>query len=432
VKVRYAYDWQGRRLARTVYKGTASSPVFSEGQRWLYDAWNPVIEFTATAETGGTLTRRNTYTWGLDLSGTLQGAGGVGGLLGLARLTINPVTYLATTDLYAPSFDGNGNIVAWTKSTNSAPTSRREYDAFGNTVVTEGTAPCSIGFSTKLQDNETGLYYYGYRWYDPVTGRWPSRDPIQENGGINLYGFIGNDGINWIDLLGLENSCCPQLRKALDRARLAQAGYPGLPVPDGWEKIDAFEKFGIPEQLFNRPKSGFNATMFYNRKTGEYVISFAGTNQVKDFTDANIPQNFALTSDQYATATRLGNVSGRAAENVDYVGHSLGGGLASAALANSSSKGKAYIYNAAGLNPKTLARYGGNYDAMSKMTEHWFHMSDPLTSLQARLGKNLMAPAAGDWNALLDKTNKKDPLYNHSIETLIKALEQELVNLKCQ
>jgi hypothetical protein len=45
--------------------------------------------------------------------------------------------------------------------------------------------------------------YYGYRWYDPVTGRWPSRDPIEEEGGINLYGFVGNKSINKIDVLGL-------------------------------------------------------------------------------------------------------------------------------------------------------------------------------------------------------------------------------------
>jgi RHS repeat-associated protein len=203
VKVRYAYDWQGRRLARTVYKGTAATPVFSESQRWLYDGWNPVIEFTSTAATGGTLTRCNTYSWGLDLSGTLQGAGGVGGLLGLARLTIDPGTYLATTDLYAPSYDGNGNIVAWTKSTNSAPTSRREYDAFGNTVVTEGTAPCGFGFSTKMQDAETGLCYYGHRFYNPLTGRWISKDPIQEQGGNNLYSYVRNDGVLRWDVLGL-------------------------------------------------------------------------------------------------------------------------------------------------------------------------------------------------------------------------------------
>jgi RHS repeat-associated protein len=48
-----------------------------------------------------------------------------------------------------------------------------------------------------------GMTYYGYRWFDPVTGRWPSRDPIGEEGGMNLYGFVGNDGVNWWDLLGL-------------------------------------------------------------------------------------------------------------------------------------------------------------------------------------------------------------------------------------
>jgi integrase/recombinase XerD len=44
---------------------------------------------------------------------------------------------------------------------------------------------------------------YGYRYYDPLTGRWPSRDPIQEKGGVNLYGFVGNDGISNIDAYGL-------------------------------------------------------------------------------------------------------------------------------------------------------------------------------------------------------------------------------------
>ena len=44
--------------------------------------------------------------------------------------------------------------------------------------------------------------YYGYRYYDPQTGRWPSRDPIGEEGGINLYGFLGNRSINTYDILG--------------------------------------------------------------------------------------------------------------------------------------------------------------------------------------------------------------------------------------
>jgi hypothetical protein len=44
---------------------------------------------------------------------------------------------------------------------------------------------------------------YTYRWYDPLTGRWPSRDPIGEIGGSNLYGFVGNDGVNKVDIIGL-------------------------------------------------------------------------------------------------------------------------------------------------------------------------------------------------------------------------------------
>jgi hypothetical protein len=53
-------------------------------------------------------------------------------------------------------------------------------------------------------DQATGLYYYGYRYYDPKTGKWPSRDPIEEEGGLNLYGFVGNDGLGKIDVLGKE------------------------------------------------------------------------------------------------------------------------------------------------------------------------------------------------------------------------------------
>jgi RHS repeat-associated protein len=57
-------------------------------------------------------------------------------------------------------------------------------------------------FSTKPRDHATGLYYYGYRWYDPYTGRWINRDPIEESGGVNLYGFVGNSPQFYVDVLG--------------------------------------------------------------------------------------------------------------------------------------------------------------------------------------------------------------------------------------
>jgi integrase/recombinase XerD len=54
-----------------------------------------------------------------------------------------------------------------------------------------------------LDEETVRVAGYTYRYYDPVTGRWPSRDPIQEKGGINLYGFVGNNGLNRVDVLGL-------------------------------------------------------------------------------------------------------------------------------------------------------------------------------------------------------------------------------------
>jgi RHS repeat-associated protein len=56
---------------------------------------------------------------------------------------------------------------------------------------------------SKINDFLGRVAYYGYRYYDPITGRWPSRDPIEENGGINLHAFVGNDGVDWWEYLGL-------------------------------------------------------------------------------------------------------------------------------------------------------------------------------------------------------------------------------------
>lgn len=57
-----------------------------------------------------------------------------------------------------------------------------------------------------------GVTDYSYRYYDPMTGRWPSRDPIGERGGVNLYGFVKNEGTNLVDPLGqaplsVDSSC---------------------------------------------------------------------------------------------------------------------------------------------------------------------------------------------------------------------------------
>src|SRR5690606_32954149 len=60
-----------------------------------------------------------------------------------------------------------------------------------------------FGFHGQFLDGETGYYNYGYRYYIPWLGRWLNRDPIGERGGLNLYGFVNNDGVNDADYLGL-------------------------------------------------------------------------------------------------------------------------------------------------------------------------------------------------------------------------------------
>src|SRR5689334_7907191 len=85
-----------------------------------------------------------------------------------------------------------------------------------------------IRFSTKYQDDDTGLLYYGYRYYNPSTGRWPNRDPIGEWGGVNLYGMVENNPISLIDYWGLWTT--PAHEQIIDdwlRSRFPQEVYCG-------------------------------------------------------------------------------------------------------------------------------------------------------------------------------------------------------------
>jgi RHS repeat-associated protein len=154
--------------------------------------------------TGNTVSETFRYTWGTDLSGTMEGAGGVGGLLAVER----NISGSNTWDIRYTHADANGNIIALTNSS-GVVSARYRYDAFGKTidatdVDNSGWVNHNIhGFSSKASFGNQGLLYYGYRWYSPSLGRWINRDPIEENGGVNLYGFVGNDGVNALDLLGL-------------------------------------------------------------------------------------------------------------------------------------------------------------------------------------------------------------------------------------
>jgi RHS repeat-associated protein len=93
---------------------------------------------------------------------------------------------------------------------------KNAYTHFSLQPKNRGPATKNRILSTKYLDDTTGWYYYGFRYYSPELGRWPSRDPIEEEGGINLYGWCANDGIDKNDYLGraivwLKNGyCCPK------------------------------------------------------------------------------------------------------------------------------------------------------------------------------------------------------------------------------
>ena len=127
------------------------------------------------------------YYWGLDLSGTLQGAGGVGGLLAVSR----------NGQLYFPIFDNNGNVTKYIDETGNM-VAAYEYDDFGRTISQPGPLADFFRhrFSTKYYDPETGLYYFGYRFYSPYWRIWLNRDPLEENGGLHLYCFLENLSVN--------------------------------------------------------------------------------------------------------------------------------------------------------------------------------------------------------------------------------------------
>jgi RHS repeat-associated protein len=79
----------------------------------------------------------------------------------------------------------------------------RTYDTFGNLISQNGSSKCNLGFQGKYFDLESGLYYFYNRYYNPANGRFINEDPIGLDGGLNMYDFVKNDPLNYIDPFGL-------------------------------------------------------------------------------------------------------------------------------------------------------------------------------------------------------------------------------------
>jgi RHS repeat-associated protein len=218
----FAYDGKlRRRIERDSYWNAGTSGwIVTNEIHFVYDG-NLVVQ-----ERNAANLPQVTYTRGTDLSGKLQGAGGIGGLL--AR-TDN--TRLTVGDAMASAYyhcDGNGDVTCLV-SPYQEIAAKYLYDPFGNTLAMYGTLATAntYRFSSKEWNGNSGLYYYLYRFYDPNLQRWPNRDPLGESGfetvrhrNVNgavallildgdLYKFVKNGPVDHFDLLGLDDVSMP-------------------------------------------------------------------------------------------------------------------------------------------------------------------------------------------------------------------------------
>jgi len=202
IRVQNAYDHRNRRIRKIVqhlHSTDAPPPAPPTGtNEWLtlethtfvWDGNNIVLEEVEFAD--GT-TRTFEYFWGLDKSGTEQGAGGVGGLLAVSMDGV----------FYIPCYDHNGNIILYVSETGSVA-AQYTYDPYGSIIESSGPLAnmFSFGFSTQYHDRETGMVGYQQRFLIPAFGRWLNRDPIEEEGGENLYACCRNNPVLYYDIQG--------------------------------------------------------------------------------------------------------------------------------------------------------------------------------------------------------------------------------------
>ena len=184
----FVYDGKMRRRIEKDYMWQSSTWVETNEVHFIYDG-NVVIQ-----ERDINNLPLVTYTRGNDLSGSLQGAGGIGGLLARTDMGQWIIGNSSAHTFY--HVDANGNITMLINSS-QAIVAKYLYDPFGNTLSLSGSLASAnrYRFSSKEWNDNAGLSYFLYRFYDPHLQRWLNRDPIQESGGVNLYVPNFNSGV---------------------------------------------------------------------------------------------------------------------------------------------------------------------------------------------------------------------------------------------
>ena len=247
IRVRNVYDHRSRRVAKQLQRRyyREDGGMLPDEIRWgfpavsarhIYDGWNIAAE-TAVDAVAGT-TNAAFYTWGPDLSGTLQGAGGVDGLLAETKVSST------STNTFFACCDANGNVTEYVDGTGTV-CGRYGYSPFGEIAAQSGDMADAFThrFSTKPFDAETGLAVYQLRPYNPPLGRWITRDPIEEQDGLNLYVVVGNDLVNRWDVLGLVEGKYILRNVSNVELSIVQSALAYAP-----EQLDGFEIEYVPEK----------------------------------------------------------------------------------------------------------------------------------------------------------------------------------------
>ena len=179
--VTMVYDAFGNRVAKTVNGVTI--------QYLVEDDVNPTgLPQVVEELVNGVVTRQYTY--------------------GLQRISENLSPAVTGNSAWTPSFygyDGGGSVRQLINSA-GAVTDEYEYDAYGNSFTKQGTTPNNYLYRGEQFDSDLGLYYLRARYYNPVTGRFLSRDPEDGNpidpATLHKYLYVGGDPVNWWDPSG--------------------------------------------------------------------------------------------------------------------------------------------------------------------------------------------------------------------------------------
>ncbi|MGH7517999.1 MAG: RHS repeat-associated core domain-containing protein [Gemmatimonadales bacterium] len=208
----YTYTANGELRTKTDGTGTTSYTYDALGNltrvqlpggtdiEYLIDAQNRRLG----KKVNGTLVQGFLWQGQLAPVAELDGSGAVVSRFVYATRVNVPDYLLKGGQTYRLILDHLGSVRLVVNTADGTVAQRLSYDEFGQ--VTENTAPGfqPFGYAGGLYDHQTGLVRFGARDYDASTGRWTAKDPIGFNGGDgNLYAYVGNEPVGYIDPTGL-------------------------------------------------------------------------------------------------------------------------------------------------------------------------------------------------------------------------------------